>query len=99
MNVFVFGDIKAPSVALLSDPWQGEAPQLARALLEAKAGQFPAYMTPLEKDVDKKWSTPTRSPVDLTDEGAFDADLTALLGHVEARLKMGLDEAWMSGQG
>jgi hypothetical protein len=97
MGDIVLADLKVAGPAQLSDPLQGPAPQLARALLEARPGWYPAYWTPLEKDIQ---SVPQkRNRIDLKDKDAFDADLTVLLGHVEARIKMGLDEAWLSGQG
>jgi len=81
--------------ALLTDPREGSAPQLARALLESKAGQWDAYRTQLEKDGAKD---PGRL-IALDKADSFAKDLNALLTHVQQRIEGGLDEAWMSEAG
>jgi hypothetical protein len=90
-------DPKADDKAHLSDPLQGNPPQLARALLEAKAGTYDAWKTKLEKAVTAAQSP--RARIDLQSKDTFDKDLADLLGHVEERIKNGLDEPWLSDQG
>lgn len=85
----------AAEKAALSDPTQGPAPQLARALLEAKAGQLQPFRTRLEKEIAKG----AAATCTMDDIGSSELQLVLLLEHVEDRIKMGLHEAWLGPQG
>lgn len=66
-----------------------KAPQLAKALLEAPAGQDELLKSELDKRPKDRRVTPQ----------SLDADLKALLQHVQDRMYWGFNEAWFSTQG
>jgi hypothetical protein len=69
-----------------------EAPQLGKALMEEPAGKRDDFKTTFEK------SNPG-GKTKLKLEDAFAAELPQLLDHMHDRLKIGLDEAWLSPSG
>lgn len=85
-------ETKVADAGHLSDPHLGDAPQLGRAILETKAGAYPIFQTPLEAKIA---ANKGQAPIDLGTKDGFDAELHALLQHIQDRIRLGLAEAWL----
>ncbi|APR76034.1 Hypothetical protein A7982_01381 [Minicystis rosea] len=89
-----FGKVALGGTGQVSDSgWK--APRLAKALLEAPVATADTTKTSLEKDI----TAGMRKKVTLGSKTDYQSELAVLCDHIQARAKIGLDEAWISASG